>query len=279
MKIKYFGTGAAEGIPALFCLCDVCKNARILKGKDYRTRAQALVNDDLLIDFGPDTYYHVLNHDLPLEYINDILITHSHDDHLYPFDLTYRKKRHASRIVDEPLHIYSGKASYDMIKDIIDENCSDELELYDLNEITPFKPFKVNNYQVTALDATHEPTTSPVIYYIEEGEKSMLYAHDTGYFPLTTMEFLSKISKPLNFISLDCTSGLIKGYRKNGRHLSLENDLEVLDNLKKINAIDDNTIVAISHISHNGLGNHKELVNEASKYNIIVAYDGMEIEF
>ena len=29
MKIAYLGTSAAEGIPALFCHCDVCKYARI----------------------------------------------------------------------------------------------------------------------------------------------------------------------------------------------------------------------------------------------------------
>ncbi len=28
MKIKYLGTGAAEGIPALFCRCAICNEAR-----------------------------------------------------------------------------------------------------------------------------------------------------------------------------------------------------------------------------------------------------------
>ena len=30
MKIQYLGTGAAEGIPAIFCECDTCKKAREL---------------------------------------------------------------------------------------------------------------------------------------------------------------------------------------------------------------------------------------------------------
>ena len=38
MKIAYLGTSAAEGIPALFCHCDVCKYARKYKGKNIRTR-------------------------------------------------------------------------------------------------------------------------------------------------------------------------------------------------------------------------------------------------
>lgn len=32
MKLKYFGTAAAEGVPALFCKCDLCQEAR--KKKD-----------------------------------------------------------------------------------------------------------------------------------------------------------------------------------------------------------------------------------------------------
>ena len=40
MKIAYLGTSAAEGIPALFCHCDVCRYARKYKGKNVRTRSQ-----------------------------------------------------------------------------------------------------------------------------------------------------------------------------------------------------------------------------------------------
>ena len=28
MKILYLGTGAAEGVPAVFCNCDTCREAR-----------------------------------------------------------------------------------------------------------------------------------------------------------------------------------------------------------------------------------------------------------
>ena len=32
MKIQYLGTAAAEGLPALFCGCEICQNARKTKG-------------------------------------------------------------------------------------------------------------------------------------------------------------------------------------------------------------------------------------------------------
>ena len=54
MKITMLGTGAI-GYPLSFCNCDNCKEARIRKGKSIRKRASMLINDDLIIDLGPDT--------------------------------------------------------------------------------------------------------------------------------------------------------------------------------------------------------------------------------
>ena len=61
MKLKYLGTAAAEGIPGMFCNCRVCRNALEVRGKEIKTRSQALLDDKLLIDFPPDTYLHILN--------------------------------------------------------------------------------------------------------------------------------------------------------------------------------------------------------------------------
>ena len=106
MKIKFLGTAAAEGIPALYCQCDICKDAWIHKGKNIRTRAQALIDDKILIDFGPDTYAHVLQYEVPLDTIHHVLITHKHSDHFYPADLLFRRPGYASKVEEEPLHVY-----------------------------------------------------------------------------------------------------------------------------------------------------------------------------
>ena len=58
MKLKYLGTAAAEGMPALFCSCENCEKARRLGGKNIRSRSQTMVNDDLIIDYPPDAYAH-----------------------------------------------------------------------------------------------------------------------------------------------------------------------------------------------------------------------------
>ena len=58
MKIKYLGTAAYEGVPSLFCGCETCKKSLEAGGKNLRTRSQALIDGQLLIDFPPDTLVH-----------------------------------------------------------------------------------------------------------------------------------------------------------------------------------------------------------------------------
>jgi phosphoribosyl 1,2-cyclic phosphodiesterase len=54
MIITFLGTGAANAFPEAFCKCENCAQARMLGGPSLRKRSAALINDDLLIDLGPD---------------------------------------------------------------------------------------------------------------------------------------------------------------------------------------------------------------------------------
>ena len=78
MKIKYLGTAAHEGLPAVFCQCDNCKKARKSGGKNLRTRSQALINDDLLIDLNMDTHVHTLMYGIDLSQIHHCLMPAAH---------------------------------------------------------------------------------------------------------------------------------------------------------------------------------------------------------
>lgn len=66
MNIQFLGTGAAEGIPALFCQCPLCRKAEAAGGREIRTRCGALVNNRILIDLTPDIFLHKLRFGLDL---------------------------------------------------------------------------------------------------------------------------------------------------------------------------------------------------------------------
>ena len=81
MKITFLGTAAAEAMPATFCNCKYCIEARRLGGKNIRTRSQTLIDDSLLIDLPADTYFHFIQNGIEGDKISHLLITHSHGDH------------------------------------------------------------------------------------------------------------------------------------------------------------------------------------------------------
>ena len=275
MKLKYLGTAAAEGIPGMFCNCRVCRNALKIRGKEIKTRSQALLDDKLLIDFPADTYMHILNHGLDLRNIHNVIITHSHADHFYPNDFWCRFEGIAYDIVEEPLNIYVTEAGYNEALRQLGEDMNETRVKF--HKIAPFEPFDVEDYHIIPLAADHDPSTNPVIYIIEKGGKSLLYANDTGIFPDSTWDYLEKYNKKFELISLDCTGMAQKNWRRS--HLCLDTDKEVYDRLTEIGVCDKNTIVYVNHFSHNGMLTHKELVVEAEKYGFLVTYDSLEVVF
>ena len=279
MKIKYLGTGASEGFPGLFCKCDVCERARKAGGKNLRTRAQALVDNKLLLDFGPDTNMHAVTGGFDAHNINTCLITHGHSDHLYLEEMHIRKKGFAYADADKnapaTLHMYASPKTSDIIRGYDEYESHEECGALKLHEIKAYEKFEAEGFEITPLEANHSVVLDPLIYIIK-GEKCLLYAHDTDYFTDATWEYLEKNKPYFDFVSLDCT-GMLIDYP--GSHMGLKGNEEVKERLIKIGCADENTIFVINHFSHNGKLIHDELVPVAQEKGFIVAYDGLEIEF
>lgn len=96
MKIQYLGTGAAEGFPGLFCSCPACTSARVLGGRNIKTRSCCLINDAVLIDLSPDIFWQSIANKISLPLIKSIVFTHTHHDHLDRFSLMLRCRDGAS---------------------------------------------------------------------------------------------------------------------------------------------------------------------------------------
>lgn len=276
MKIEYLGTAAYEGVPSLFCDCEVCRKSKAAGGKNMRSRSQALVGDDLLIDFPPDTVWHSQRFGLNWDKITDCLITHSHSDHLYAEDVIMLTGGYTQG--ESKLHFHVGKSGFDILnKTVESENGKERLEI---SLVKPFEKFTVcgGKYTVLPLPADHSYSTSPVIYAIESGGKRMLYAHDTGMFSEEAWKALEKFGK-LDFVSLDCTGCLGLGGDYERGHMSVGSDLRTVERMKKENIADGKTVFVINHFSHNGGQTYDELAAAVEDKNLIVAFDGMEIEF
>ena len=280
MKFQYLGTAAAEGWPALFCRCEKCMEALKRGGKDIRTRSQAMVNDDLLIDLPPDTYLHKLQHGLELSKVRDLLITHWHMDHFFARELCNHGGCYSHDMIEPELHVHCAQGTLDTF--LADtgwtmKTCEERAIVWHI--LKPYESFTAGRYTVTPLPAKHMlemKNGEPYFYLIEEGEKSVLYCHDTGIFYDEVWEFLAKREKPLSMLSVDGTYGpAAAGY---GGHMGLPENIIVRDRLKEIGLVDENTVCVINHFSHNGGMAHDEFSALAGKEGFLVSYDGMKLE-
>ena len=275
MKIQYLGTAAAEGWPALFCKCDACEKARQLGGKDIRTRSQSIVDDQLLIDMPADTYFHALQYHIDFSSIENILITHSHEDHFYPLDMIIKAPPYAFGGEAKKLYVYGNDVIVKMLKQSMELSGIDDIHNYIVPvEVKPFVPFDAGDYNVTPLLADHIPNENCYIYLIEKDGKRLLYAHDTGIFPKQTWDYMKGIR--FDAVSIDCT--FVMGDNERG-HLGLPNVNEVKEELYRIGCADSQTKFMINHFSHNGKITHEELTKNAEKIGCITAFDGMTVEF
>ncbi len=76
MRIRFLGTAAAEAPPSLWCECDLCRRDRAAAGREIRRRCGYLIDDDTLVDPGPDLFAQSLLFGIRWEKLRRILVTH-----------------------------------------------------------------------------------------------------------------------------------------------------------------------------------------------------------
>lgn len=224
MKILYLGTGAAEGVPAVFCNCDTCREARRRGEKEFHSRSQVLIDGELSVDFPPDAYYHSLRFGADLSAVRYLLVTHSHMDHFYAHDFILRGYKYSSPL-PAPLHIFGNEE----VKRVFDE-CTrremrpDVLENIRFSVVRPFEPFSFGDYTAVALKAQHSRTECALLYLVEKCGKCYLHLTDTGRIPRESLDYLGAYlrerGRRADLVSFDCTF-LFFGAGEVSRHMGL----------------------------------------------------------
>ncbi len=276
MKVVYLGTGAAEGIPALFCNCTYCRGVRERGGKELRSRSQVIIDGELSIDFPPDAFLHTRKYDLSaLKYL---LVTHSHMDHFYAHDFILRGYKYAEGMTEPVLHIYGNNEVMSVFRECTARELrSDVMEHLALHPVGAFEEFSFGGYEVYSLLAKHS-SDEPLLYLIEKDGRRILHLTDTGRLPDDSLRFLSEIGgRPVDLITLDCTF-LYGVTEPSARHMGLDENMRTLARLTEIGLADGHTRRVITHFSHNARPTAELLARAEQEFGVLAAYDGMEVE-
>lgn len=206
----FMGTGAGCGVPAFFCECPACEEARS-DPRAQRGDCGVMITGSTrtLIDTPPDIR-HYFNRE-GVRYIDDLLFTHWHYDHVgglgeleYMVQLVTKAQiaTYASPYTLESIGREFGYMSYCLAT----------------APIEPFEQVVIDDVRYTALPVTHAPGTYG--FLIETEETSLFYASDTGKLPPETAERV----RGVDVLAMDATYWKENGYPAN--HHSVQECIE-----------------------------------------------------
>jgi phosphoribosyl 1,2-cyclic phosphate phosphodiesterase len=281
--MTFLGTGAANAFPEAFCKCDHCRAARAEGGKSLRKRSAALVNEDLLIDLGPDIMAASHMHGVDLTGVQYCLQTHPHADHL---DLSHLLSRSPGfGVVGAPrLHFYASRATLERAdrtfarelsgRGLLDPGTEEELNMTSYG-IEPLRPFMVGPYEITAFPANHAPGLGAMLYAIRGSGSCIFYGTDTASLFEETWQAFHDQGLRFDIVILDHTYGMEEA---ESDHLNARQVANHVGRMRAEGLVRDGGRALATHIAHEGNPPHSKLAEYASQHGYEVAYDGLTVE-
>ena len=282
----FLGTGAAEMIPDPFCGCDVCRYARS-HPEEQRLRSSFMIDENTLIDIGPDVFSSSMKSGVNLNSLKNILLTHTHEDHfcidnLNVINCNIPKPKNMFTVHLSP-EGYEFVMSMTKVMKEINQNpmsCVDK-GFYNYEVHKPFEEFRMDGKTVFPVVGFHNgrgKNEKAFNYRIKDEKGTLLYALDTGVYSEETIEALSGV--PVDILVMDATFGSCR-MDSECTHLDAYTFVSQLERLVRAGTVTSETRIFASHINHYNRWKHNEyekfLKESCPGLNITVARDGMVI--
>ncbi len=286
MKLTFLGTGAGETYPGYWCECPHCTYARKHRGKNLRTNSSMVIDEELLIDMGPSCFDNAARFGVNLSKLKTLLVTHPHEDHLYPQHLRWRntdesllpltyveKMRHGGpRFTDIPqLNIYGNSFVMETLRKSLDD--MEELKI-NLHEIKEGKEEKTDGYRILPVRGNHGSQQGfSHSYIIQKDEKTLLYALDSGSYDEDQFALIQEYQ--YDAVIMEGTTGLNEQY---GGHMCLVNNIRIRERLKENKCLRENSRFLLTHLSPHWCPPHDWYESIVASEGLELAYDGLQIE-
>ena len=245
-----------------------------------------MINDDLLVDIGPDIVSASFEYGLSLAGVCLCLQTHPHEDHLDTGYIISRHPDYGTVVTGDLLLVGSGEtlnAVDEMVRStseygsIFDPGTQSALRLRPMS-LAPFETCTAGNYRVTGYPANHGFDQGYLLYAIEQGNHAVFYGTDTSILSEEVWDHLQRQHTRFDVVILDHTYGIGLDSRP-ADHLASRDVIAHAGRFRESGLLKENGAVYATHLSHEGNLDHDELDEYAREHGYRVAFDGLRLGF
>lgn len=279
---QFLGTSAAEGVPAPFCRCYACEDAR-RNPENQRLRTSFRIDSKMMIDLGADAAIQAVRYG-DFTQLEHVLITHTHDDHLCAHMMM---QAFWCRDREKTLNFYFTDKAYEIVekwrnnswilKGKVPEWEKDGIVAF--HRLEYFTRYEINGIGVTPFEGNHRGNMgeNSAMYLLElpDGRK-LFYGLDSGAY---TEKTLGKLKEHKIDIFISEASMGTAGRHPAGQHLCVEEVKELAVCLAEQGTIDESSQLFLTHISHRT--SHTDMIKAVNdlKFPVktTVCYDGIKL--
>jgi adenosylcobinamide kinase/adenosylcobinamide-phosphate guanylyltransferase len=242
VEVRLLGTGSADGWPNPWCTCASCSWAR--ETGVTRTHTSVLVDDTLLIDFGPDVPRSASRSGVSLDRVRWLLLGHAHPDHTGPAALRWRSWASSPAA---PLEVLGPPAAIAACRDFLGPGNDPGLAF---REVLPGEEVERGPYRLRTWEAEHGAAEirPSLLWDVERPAtpgtpaRRLLYGSDT--LPLAG----SALPRgPYDLVLLEETYGDGPPF---GDHLGLTTFADTVAGLRRHGALRTDSRVVAVHLGH-----------------------------
>ncbi len=248
---------------------------------NLRKPAQLFISPRYLVDFSTEGVDQLQRHNVGLQKVDHILITHSQLDHFYVQSIVNYCLQRAQN-THLPTHIFGNE----MIRHLMDQEIllQRAQDMVVVQVLEPFEAYDLGDMVVVPLVANHLNKGRNALlgetafnYVFRLDSKTILYAVDTAYPLPETWAALGQHC--FDIVIIEATLGEENNVdRMTTDHLNYALVEEIITRLRSAGNLAPNALIALTHLSPWRVPSHEETAAHLARKGLTLAFDGMRID-
>lgn len=269
--VVFLGTGAADIQRPMKDPCANCSYVRQHEGRNARRYSSLFVSPGVLIDYSQTGRKGLEAAGIAPAAIEHLLITHSHGDHCDPAAIAA-----LARERNRPLSLVGNAKTVARMQEHLQALSADQRPAITLRTVKPGEEFTLGSWRAKALAANHIPTEDALLYVLRCQHKSLLYATDSGWFPVGT--FAALAAESLDLAVVEGTFGEEMQANLLVGHMNFPFVRLVRQFLVEGKRLKPGGRFIVTHLSLHFCQPYDLLAPRLAAEGIVVAYDGLRVD-